>query len=80
MTFVEHNFTDSHPYLGKEEITTANGDQLLISGVGTIILSSVSGQSITLPHVYFVPKLSTNLLSVGQLIDDGYLVHFSFSD
>ena len=43
MTFVEHSFTDSHPYLGQEKITTANGDQLLISGVGTITLSSVSG-------------------------------------
>ena len=79
MTSVEHSFTDSHPYLGKEKITTANGDQLLISGVGTITLSSVSGQTITLPNVYFVPKLSANLLSVGQLIDDGYLVHFSSS-
>ena len=79
MTSVEHSFTDSHSYLGKKKITTANGDQLLISGVGTITLSGVFGQSITLPNVYFVPKLSANLLSVGQLIDDGYLVHFSSS-
>ena len=79
MTSVEHSFLDSHPYLGKEKITTANGDQLLISGVGTITLSSVTGQSITLSNVYFVPKLSANLLSVGQLIDEGYLVNFSSS-
>ena len=65
MTSVEHSFTDSHSYLGKEKITTANGDQLLISGAGAITLSSVSGQSITLPNVYFVSKLSANLLSVG---------------
>ena len=79
MTSIEHSFTDSHAYLGKEKITTDNGDQLLISGVGTITLSSVSGQFIILPNVYFVPKLSANLLSVGQLIDNGYLVHFSSS-
>ena len=78
MTSVEHSFTDSHPYLGKEKITTANGDQLLISSVGTITLSSVFGQSITLSNVYFVPKLSANLLSVGQLIDDGYIVYFFY--
>ena len=79
MTSVEHSFTNSYPYLGKEKITIANGDQLLISEVGTITLSSVSGQSITFLNVYFVPKLSTNLLSVGLLIDDGYIIHFSSS-
>ena len=35
MTFVEHSFTNSQPYLGKENITTAAGDQLLIYGVGS---------------------------------------------
>ena len=43
MTSVECSFTASHPYLGKDKITTANGDQLIISGIGTITLSSVSG-------------------------------------
>ena len=65
MTSVESIFTASHPYLGKEKITTANGDQLLISGIGTITLSGVSGQSLHLPNVYFIPKFSVNLLSVG---------------
>ena len=77
MTSVECSFTASHPYLGKDKITTANGDQLIISGIGTITLSSVSGQSLPLSNVYFVPKLSANLLSVGQLIDDGYHINFS---
>ena len=77
MTSVECNFIASHPYLGKDKITTANGDQLIISGIGTITLSSVSGQSLPLSNVYFVPKLSANLLSVGQLIDDGYHINFS---
>ena len=79
MKSIEHSFTDSHPYLGKEKITTANGNQSLISRVGTIDLSNASGQSIILPNVYFVPKLSANLLFVGQLIDDGYSVNFSSS-
>jgi len=51
MTSVEHSFTESHPYLGKETITTANGDQLLIYGVGSITSSSVFGPPITLPNV-----------------------------
>jgi hypothetical protein len=38
MKSVKGSFTDSHPYLGKEKITTANGDRLLISGVHTITL------------------------------------------
>ena len=77
MTSVESSFTASHPYLGKEKITTANGDQLINSEIYTITLSGVSGQSLLLPNVYFVPKLSANLLSVGQLIDDGYHIIFS---
>lgn len=44
-----------------------------------LLYSSVFGQPIILPNVYFVPKLSANLLSVRQLIDDGYSVNFSSS-
>eukprot|EP00268_Persea_americana_P066589 TRINITY_DN9083_c0_g1_i6.p1 TRINITY_DN9083_c0_g1~~TRINITY_DN9083_c0_g1_i6.p1 ORF type:complete len:246 (-),score=11.42 TRINITY_DN9083_c0_g1_i6:87-767(-) len=77
MTSVESSFTDSHPYLRKDKITTANGDQLIILGVGTITLFNVSGQFVILPNVYFISKLSINLLYVGQLIDDGYHINFS---
>ena len=80
MTSVEYSFTNSHPYLGKEKIITANRDQLLISRVGIIALSNAFGQSIIIPNVYFVPKLSANLLSVWQLIDDRYSVNFSSSE
>ena len=36
-------------------------------------------ESLTLSNVYFVPKLSANLISAGQLVDCGYLVNFSSS-
>ena len=33
--------------------------------------------TLTLSDVYFVPNLATNLISIGQLVDCGYLAHFS---
>lgn len=32
---------------------------------------------VKLPKVLFVPKLASDLVSAGQLVDDGYYIHFS---
>ena len=72
MTSVVQNLDNLKPYHGHDSITTANGNQLPISGMGTITIGTL-----TLPNVYFVPNLAANLISICQLVESGYLIKFS---
>jgi len=58
-------------YDGNLKISTADGSFLRISAVGDL--------SPSLTDVYVSPNLSTNLFSVGQLVDNNCDVHFSLS-
>ena len=53
-------------------VKTADGTPMPLSGVGSVVSPHIS-----LPNVYYIPKLSLNLVSVGQLCDSGYSVSFS---
>ena len=57
------------PYTGCQNIQIANGSNLPITAIGDI------GHSFR--HVFVAPKLSTNLISVGQLVENHCDVHFS---
>lgn len=54
-------------------IKMANGEKIMSIGIGNIIVETLLGQ-ITIRDV--VPKISRNLLSVGQLVRTGYKVLF----
>ena len=58
-------------YDGNLKINTADGSSLPISVVGDL--------SSSLTNVFMSPNLSTNLISVGQLVDNNCNVHFSRS-
>ena len=58
-------------YDGNLKINIADGSSLPISAVGDL--------SSSLTNVFVSPDLSTNLLSVGQLVDNNCNVHFSRS-
>jgi hypothetical protein len=58
-----------HPYHGSSQIQVANGSHLAINEIGDINLS--------FKDVYVSPGLSNNLISVGQLVEENYDVHFS---
>ena len=58
-------------YDGNMKINTTDGSSLPISAVGDI--------SSSLTDVFVSPNLSTNLISVGQLVDNNCNVHFSHS-
>jgi hypothetical protein len=57
------------PYRGSFHIQVANGSHLAINEVGDINPS--------FRDVYVSPGLSNNLISVGQLVEKNYDVHFS---
>ena len=58
-------------YKGDLHIQTADGNSLPITAVGDI--------STSLNTIFVSPKLSTNLISVGQLVDNNCTVQFSNS-
>jgi hypothetical protein len=54
---------------------TADGTPMPLTSVGSVVTPHLS-----LPTVYFIPKLKLNLASIGQIYDsDDYLVMFSGS-
>ncbi|XP_076912690.1 uncharacterized protein LOC143571056 [Bidens hawaiensis] len=50
------------------------GDRLKvqIKGKGVIVVESKNGEQLVIPNVYFVPALNNNILSLGQMTEDGY--------
>ena len=55
-------------------VLTADGTPMPLAGCGSIVTPCLS-----LPDVYYIPKLTINLVSVSQLCESGYLVFFSSS-
>jgi hypothetical protein len=51
-----------------------DGSVARIEGIGTVLLSCKSGEHRALHHVYFLPRLTANIVSVGQLDERGYQV------
>jgi len=67
-----HSFQSITPYTGTDKISTADGTNLSIAGIGDVSLKDN-----TLSEVMFVPKLASNLISVGQLVENNCHVHFT---
>ncbi|CAN1221479.1 Retrovirus-related Pol polyprotein from transposon TNT 1-94 [Linum grandiflorum] len=63
-------FRDYKPVLD-QHVEVANGQRLPIEGIGT-----VSTSNLVLPNTLHVPTLVSNLVSVGQLTENGCLVSF----
>lgn len=68
MTFSSTSFSHSYPVTSSFPIYTANNTPLTVT---------VRTASITLHNVLLVPGLSMNLISIGQLCDQGYHVEFT---
>jgi len=51
-----------------------DGSVVRIKGRGTILFSCKNGEHRTLGNVYFIPRLTTNIISVGQLDEVGFKV------
>lgn len=58
------------------EINVANGDKLFTKGCGNIKIGLKNSIVRTISNVFFVPNLTTNLLSVSELARKGYTVTF----
>jgi predicted aspartyl protease len=57
------------------KVRIGNGQNIAVKGKGTIAIVSCSGTKL-ISDVLYVPEIDQNLLSVGQLIEKGFKVHF----
>lgn len=61
----------------KHKVSLRDDKELEVLGKGSMVVN-VQGEGVKLIHgVKYVPKLTHNLLSLGQLIGSGYNVKFS---
>ncbi|KAJ0600333.1 putative RNA-directed DNA polymerase [Helianthus annuus] len=49
-----------------------DGSKVEIKGKGTLLFQCKNGDQLMIPQVYFTPALTSNILSLGQMTEDGY--------
>ena len=59
-------------FLGK--VKFGDGSSVDIQGIGSIVFEGNSGNKWVLRNVYYIPKLRANLISLGQLTENGHIV------
>ena len=59
----------------KSRVRLGNGAFVEAKGKGTISVQTTQGTKY-ISDVLLVPNLKSNLLSVGQMIEHGYILHF----
>jgi Reverse transcriptase (RNA-dependent DNA polymerase)/gag-polypeptide of LTR copia-type/Integrase core domain/GAG-pre-integrase domain/Domain of unknown function (DUF4219)/Zinc knuckle len=60
----------------KRQVKLGDSKAIHVEGKGIVSVMTASGMR-HLRNVYFIPKLSQNLLSIGQLTENGYAVAFN---
>ncbi|KAI4334734.1 hypothetical protein L6164_013446 [Bauhinia variegata] len=59
----------------KGEIVFGNDSKVPIEGKGDVLVLTKSGGHRLITQVDFVPSLKANILSLGQLLENGYDIH-----
>jgi len=75
MTYDRNLFKELNKTTIAYNIIVANGEHIEVEGIGTITIKNPSGLKLIL-NVFYVPKLTQSLLSVPQLLEEGYRVSF----
>jgi hypothetical protein len=52
-----------------------DGSVVAIEGKGTVLFACKSGEHRRLEGVYYIPRLTTNIVSLGQMDEDGYTIN-----
>jgi gag-polypeptide of LTR copia-type len=73
-----NNLSSFFEYTGPDKLFTGNGKGLTITHIGSCVLT-VSDLSIKLTNMLYVPKFSTNLISISKLIHDNPNISINFS-
>ena len=54
------------------EVTFGDSSMILVKEKGTITIMSKKGEKKYVNHVYYIPALKSNIISLGQLVEKGY--------
>ncbi|KAK2440889.1 putative mitochondrial protein [Trifolium repens] len=65
------NFNDS----SKTKIRFADNRTIPAEGVGDVLIKGKKGNQALITGVLYVPEMKTNLLSMGQLLEKGFIMH-----
>jgi hypothetical protein len=52
-----------------------DGSEVAIEGSGMVLFEGKTGEHLPLTGVYYIPRLTTNIISLRQLDEGGYNVH-----
>jgi hypothetical protein len=52
-----------------------DGSMILIKGSGSILFACKTGEHRTLNNIYYIPCVTANIISCGQLNEVGYVIH-----
>jgi GAG-pre-integrase domain len=80
MTGRKEHFTELDTSIGGT-VKFGDGSAVSIGGCGTVLIEGRTGEHKALTEVYYIPKLTSNIISLGQLeergckvmMEDGYL-------
>ena len=73
-----HSAAAPRPASGSGDVGTVkfrDGSVVDIQGKGTVLFACRSGEHRRLDGVYYIPRLTTNIVSLGQMDEDGYKVN-----
>lgn len=56
------------------QVKFGDGSMVQIKGKGSIVLKCKNGETRTLNEVYYIPSLRSNIISLGQLSENGYKI------
>lgn len=73
MTGVRSAFADLNTGV-RGTVRFGDGSVVGIEGRGTVLFSRKNGEHQKLAGVYHIPKLTANIVSLGQLDEDGYKI------
>lgn len=59
------------------KVRFVDGSMVAIKGKDSVMLQCKNGESRTLTDVYYIPSLYSNIISLGQLSEEGYKVVLS---
>jgi hypothetical protein len=52
-----------------------DGSEVTIEGSNTVVLKGKMGEHLPLMRVYYVPRLTSNIINLDQLDEEGYDIH-----
>ncbi|WVY95082.1 hypothetical protein V8G54_034170 [Vigna mungo] len=58
----------------KSKVRVADNNTLQVEGIGNVVIKRKNGTFVIIKNVLLVPEMKCNLLSIGQLVENGFTV------